>query len=273
MKYRALVPSLLIVLFVATFFPAQTAPLPANTRLSEILRLPALQPGDWQALFSMAESGDPQAQYWLGRIYESGRLLPLDNEKATYWYQKSAEQGYAPAGYWVCGKRADQDSLEHERCMWRAAEKSVPEAQFWLGMAFEQHLWFGVTDKREALKWFRKAAEQGNPDAEYVVGIRYELGEGVEQDYGKAAYWFRRAAEHVPDLGGAGQGRNDLGILYADGDGVPKDCVQAYMWFSLAGNDRNIDWIQHKMTPEHVSQAQQLAATWKKQHPDPPFID
>jgi hypothetical protein len=41
------------------------------------------------------------------------------------------------------------------------------------------------------------------------------------------------------------------------------------MWFSLAGNDRNIDWIQHKMTPEQVSQAQQLAATWKKQHPDP----
>jgi TPR repeat protein len=183
MKYRALVPSLLIVLFVATFFPAQTAPLRANTRLSEILRLPALQPGDWQALFSMAESGDPQAQYWLGRIYESGRLLPLDNEKAAYWYQKSAEQGYAPAGYWVCGKRADRDLLEHERSMWRAAEKSVPEAQFWLGMAFEQHLWFGmafeqhlwfgVTDKREALKWFRKAAEQGNPDAEYVVGAGF----------------------------------------------------------------------------------------------------
>ena len=269
MKYLALVPSLLFILFVASFFPAQTAPLSTNTRLAEILRLPALQQGDWDALFTMAESGDPEAQYWLGRIYEAGRILPLDKERSAYWYQKSAEQGYAPAEYWVCGMSANQDSLEHERCLWRAAEKGVPEAQFRLGVAFDQHLWFGVTDEREALKWFRRAAEQGNPDAEYTLGIHYEVGEGVKQDYGKAAYWFRRAAEHVPDLGGAGQGRNDLGILYAGGDGVPKDCVKAYMWFSLAGADRNIADIQKQMTAEQISQAQQMAADWRLEHPDP----
>jgi len=269
MKHRSLVPSLIFVLFVVLFLPAQTAPLSTNTRLAEILRLPALQAGDWQALFSMAESGDPEAQYWLGRIYEAGRILSLDKEKSAYWYQKSADQGYAPAEYWVCGKRANQDGLEHERCLWRAAEKGVPEAQFWLGVAFDQHLWFGVTDEQEALKWFRKAAEQGSPDAEDTLGVHYEVGEGVEQDYGKAAYWFRRAAEHVPDRGGAGQGRNNLGILYADGDGVPTDYVQAYMWFSLAGIDKNIAWMQHKMTAEQISRAQQLAADWKLQHPDP----
>jgi TPR repeat protein len=269
MKYRAFVPSLLSVLLVASFFPAQTAPLSTNTRLAGILRLPALQPDDWRALFSLAESGDPEAQYWLGRIYEAGTVLPLDKEKSAYWYQKSAEQGYAPAEYSVCQLQANQEPIASERCMWRAAEKGVAEAQFWLGVAFDQHLWFGVTDEQEALKWFGKAAEQGNPDAEDTLGVHYQVGEGVEQDYGKAAYWFHRAAEHVPDRGGAGQGRNNLGILYADGDGVPKDYVQAYMWFSLAGIDRNIAWIQHKMTPEQISKAKQLAADWKLQHPDP----
>jgi uncharacterized protein len=269
MKYRALVPLLLFVMFVASFFPAQTAPLSTSTRLAEILRLPALQPDDWQALFSMAESGDPEAQYWLGRIYEAGRLLPLDKEKSAYWFQKSAEQGYAPAEYWVCGIRANQDSLEHERCMWRAAEKGVAEAQLWLGVAFDQHLWFGVTDEQESLKWFRKAAERGNPDAEATLGMDYEYGEGVEQDYAKAAYWFRRAAEHVPNLGGAGQGRNNLGLLYADGHGVPKDYAQAYTWFSLAGNDSNISDIQNEMTPNQIFQAQQMANDWKLRHPDP----
>jgi TPR repeat protein len=269
MKYRSLVPSLVSVLFVTSFLPAQTAPLSSNTRLAAILRLPTLQPGDWEALFLMAESGDPNAQYWLGRIYEAGKLLPLDKEKSAYWFQKSAEQGYAPAEYWVCRDRANLDPIELDRCMWRAAEKGVPEAQFWLGVAFDQHLWFGVTDEQEALKWFRKAAEQGNPDAEDTLGVHFEVGEGVEQDYGKAAYWFRRAAEHVPDLGGAGQGRNNLGILYADGDGVPKDSVQAYMWFSLAGSNDNIVYTQHKMTPDQISRAQKLAADWKLQHPDP----
>jgi TPR repeat protein len=269
MKYRASVLSLLSVLVVVFFFPVQTAPLSANTRLAEILRLPALEADDWQALFAIAKSGDPEAQYSLGRIYEAGRLLPLDKEKSAYWYQKSADRGYAPAEYWVCGKRANQDALENDRCMWRAAEKGVPEAQFWLGVAFDQHLWFGVTDEQEALKWFRKAAEQGNPDAEATLGVHYEVGEGIGQDYGKAADWFRRAAEHMPDLGGAGQGRNNLGILYADGDGVPKDYVRAYMWFFLAGSDTNIAWIQHTMTAEQISNAQQLAADWKLQHPDP----
>jgi TPR repeat protein len=268
MKYRALVPSLLLVLLVASFPPVETAPPSTDTRLAQILRLPALQPSDWQALFSLAESGDLEAQYWLGRIYEAGRLLPLDKEKSAYWYQKSADQGYAPAEYWVCGRRANQDSLEGERCMWRAAEKGVAEAQMWLGVAFQDH-WFGVTDETEALKWFRKAAEQGNPDAEATLGTDYEWAEGVEQDYRKAAYWYRRAAEHVPNLGGAGQGRNDLGLLYADGKGVPKDYVQAYMWFSLAGTDRNIADIRQEMTPEQIFRAQRLVADWKLQHPDP----
>jgi TPR repeat protein len=268
-KYRTFVPSLFFLLAVAALWPACTAPLPVENRLAEILRLPILQPDDWKTLFSMADAGVPEAQYWLGRIDEAGILLPLDKEKSSYWYRKSAEQGYAPAEYWVCGKRANNEPLESEQCMWRAAENGVPEAQFWLGVAFDQHLWFGVSDEQEAIKWFRKAAEQGNPDAEDTLGVHYEVGEGVEQDYAKAAYWFRRAAEHVPNLGGAGQGRNDLGILYADGDGVPKDSVQAYMWFSLANADRNIDWIQHKLTPEQISKAQQLAASWKLEHPDP----
>jgi uncharacterized protein len=269
MKFLNSVPSLLLALFVASFLPAQTASSSTDARLAEILRLPALQSGDWQALFSMAESGNPEAQYWLGRIYETGKLLPLDKEKSACWYQKSAEQGYPRAEYWVCIKRANQDSMESERCMWRAAEKGVPDVQFWLGVAFDQHLWFGVTDQQEALKWFRRAAELGNPDAEAELGRLYQDGDGVEQNYVQAAFWFRKAAEHVPNLGGAGQGRNNLGLLYADGHGVPKDYVQAYMWFSLAGNDSNISDIQNEMTPNQISQAQQMAADWKVQHPDP----
>lgn len=269
MQYRSLVPSLLFVLFVALVLPAQTAPLSTNTRLAEILRMPALRPDDWQALFSIAESGNPEAQYWLGRIYEAGRLLPVDKEKSAYWYGKSAEQGYAPAEYAVCIKRANSHPIESERCMWRAAENGVPEVQFWLGVAFEQHLWFGVTDDQEALKWLRKAAELGNPDAQATLGMRYEIGEGVEQDYAQAAYWFRRAAEHVPDLGGAGQARNNLGNLYEQGYGVPKDYVQAYMWFSLAGNDGSVASIQQEMTTGQISRARQLAADWRLQHPDP----
>jgi hypothetical protein len=68
----------------------------------------------------------------------------------------------------------------------------------------------------------------------------YEDGEGVQQNYVMAAKWYRKAAERVPDFGGARQGRNNLGLLYLNGLGVPKDLVHAYTWFSWTGSQTNL---------------------------------
>src|ERR1700730_5608103 len=269
MNHRALVPSLLLILLVVvSFLPARQTPDSTDGRLTTILHLQVLTPNDWRALFSEAESGNAEAQYWLAHVYDTGRLLPQDKVNASLWYQKSADQGYAPAKYAVCLTHANQDPFESERCMWRAAETGVPEAQFWLAVAFDQH-WFGITDEQEALKWFKQAAERGNPDAQVELGSHYEDGDGVEQNYALAAQWYRKAAEHVPNLGGAGQGRNKLGLLYLDGLGVPQDYIQAYMWFSLDDVDHNIAYAADKMTPAQILRAQQMTDEWKKQHLDP----
>jgi tetratricopeptide (TPR) repeat protein len=54
----------------------------------------------------------------------------------------------------------------------------------------------GVTlDDAEALKWYRKAAEQGHVSAQYNLGVMYGKGEGVTQDYAEALKWYRKAAE------------------------------------------------------------------------------
>jgi septal ring-binding cell division protein DamX len=44
-----------------------------------------------------AETGLPQAQYNLGVLYEHGRGVRLDASRALTWYQRAAEQGFAPA--------------------------------------------------------------------------------------------------------------------------------------------------------------------------------
>jgi len=80
--------------------------------------------------------------------------------------------------------------------------------------------------------------------------------------------WYRKAAEHVPDFGGAGQGRNNLGLLYMEGRGVPRDYVQAYMWSRLTGFEANLSDVKAEMTPDEVSQAEQMAAAWRSQHPE-----
>ncbi len=47
----------------------------------------------------------------------------------------------------------------------------------------------------EAVKWFRKAAEQGNAPAQYNLGLCYAKGKGVRKSSKEAEKWFRKAAE------------------------------------------------------------------------------
>ena len=47
----------------------------------------------------------------------------------------------------------------------------------------------------EALKWYRKATEQGLAEAQSNLGMMYYHGEGVPKDMAEATKWYRKAAE------------------------------------------------------------------------------
>src|SRR5260370_5561506 len=60
-----------------------------------------------------------------------------------------------------------------ERYLLAKAQEGDAGSQMWLASGYEQG-WFGKTNLPEALKWFRKSAEQGNPDAQNSLGRMYE---------------------------------------------------------------------------------------------------
>jgi TPR repeat protein len=159
-----------------------------------------------------------------------------------------------------------QMEAERKQLLTSAELGDKKHAQIWLGTFYEQGR-FGKTDFQEALKWSRKAAAQGDPDAQVGLGQMYEDGEGVQQNYVRAAKWYRKAAEHVPDSGGAGQGRNNLGLLYLKGLTVPKELVHAYMWFSLTGSQTNLLYAKAEMSPAQVLKAERMAQQWRHRHP------
>ena len=64
-------------------------------------------------------------------------------------------------------------------------------------------------DYKEALKWFRKAADQDYGKAQYAIGSMYENGEGVGQDYAEALKWYRKAADQDNECS-----QYALGIIY-----------------------------------------------------------
>lgn len=113
------------------------------------------------------------------------------------------------------------------------ADQGNTNAQYVLGMMYDDGL--GVPpDSREAVRWYTKAAEEGNAWAQYNLGAKYTAGNGVPLSYQEAAKWTAKAAAQ----GHAGAERS-LGVMYANGRGVPQDYAEAVTWFRRAAEQGN----------------------------------
>ena len=86
----------------------------------------------------------------------------------------------------------------------------------------------------EAVKWYRKAAEQGSAINQFTLGLHYAFGKGVEQDFSEAVKWYREAAEQNLAVSQA-----TLGEYYLKGQGVEKDNDEALKWFKKAAKQGN----------------------------------
>lgn len=70
-----------------------------------------------------------------------------------------------------------------------------PEGQYRLA----RHL-YNQGDMERCYKWCERAAENGQPNAQYQMGIAYEFADGLELDLDKAIYWYEQAASNgYPD--------------------------------------------------------------------------
>lgn len=118
----------------------------------------------------------------------------------------------------------------------KAAEQGDVNAQCRLGQMYR--LGEGVPlDDVEAAKWFCKAAEQGDLYAQGIMGWLYRCGEGVPQDDAEAGNWYRKAADQ-----GLADAQFWLGVMYRCGQGgVQKDDVEAAKWFRKAAEQGNKD--------------------------------
>lgn len=107
------------------------------------------------------------------------------------------------------------------------AEEGDPRAQFALGLMFQTGR--GTDrDHGKALHWYRAAADQGLARAQSNLGVLYRRGLGVERDFTQALKWFRKAADQ-----GYARAEYNLAEMYRNGEGVTRDLVQAYVWYEF----------------------------------------
>lgn len=95
-------------------------------------------------------------------------------------------------------------------------------------------------DYETAMKYFKMAADKGNPVGQSGMGIMYFLGYGVRKDYKMALKYFSQAA-----VQGWVDGQIYMGIMYLNGYGIQRDPKMAIKYFTTASQSGHILGFYH----------------------------
>lgn len=139
-----------------------------------------------------------------------------------------AEKGDAKAQFELGKKFMETENAEAVKWLRKSADQGNADAQDVLGICYFDGK-IVAQDSTDAITWFRKAAEQGNAPAQFNLGACYYYGHGVKQDYVEAVAWFRKAAAQGDDCA-----QNNLGGCYKQGRGMPQNYDEAVKWYRKA---------------------------------------
>ena len=196
---------------------------------------------------SAAEQGNTEAQFMMGYCYKIGIGVEANGAESEKWFHKAAEQGNQSAEKLLAMPKLlkaiednDENTIREIQETWlkdvgrKAMEEDDRMSQ--LGLAVSQE---NKGNMSEAIKWYRKAAENGDHLAQYRLGNFYDKGEGgVQQDKAEAVKWFRMGAEQNVIVC-----QYMLGLHYENGDGVDKDMDEAVKWYRKAAENGQRDAI------------------------------
>jgi TPR repeat protein len=198
-----------------------------------------------------AENGDAYYQGVLGEIYRRGDELEKNYDEALEWIKKSAEKEnpiglYNLAAMYFYGHNIEKDTEKAEQLFRKSfsglnelAKKGDRRAQHNIGWMYDTGN--GIPrDQKEAVKWYRKSAERGNPLSKFSLGMKYETGEGVEKDLIQAIKWYKESAEQ-----GNANAQNILGAKYSTGNGVKQDLKEAAKWYGKSAEKGNPDGLNN----------------------------
>lgn len=204
----------------------------------------------FDSVLEKAEAGDAFCQYTVAnsyfwwdflRIQGKGRdsfssekeykaYLTENISKCEDWFWKAFRGGmyFAANNLNRFYTQGDEDLIAPRPEMARDLYKTGAE------MGFPIHQWIYADELKEqerfeeALHWYKLAAEGGQKDCWFEVGLAYENGKGVEKDFAYAAQCYQRGLEMRKDAGKRIGCANRLGAMYCDGDGVEQDYAKGF---------------------------------------------
>ncbi|KAG8579430.1 hypothetical protein GDO81_010884 [Engystomops pustulosus] len=155
--------------------------------------------GDYTTAFKFfresAAAGYSKAQYNTAVCYEKGKGVTKDMRKAAEFYHLASRGGHQQAKYryarYLLGAKPDNTETAVQM-LEEAAEAGVKEAQAYLGVFYSKE---SHSDPQKAATYFRLAAENGDVQSLYNLGVCYERGFGVPASRQEAVKHYERAAK------------------------------------------------------------------------------
>jgi len=174
------------------------------------------------------------------KIAEEQREAAEEQREAAEEQRELAEEQREQAGQMLAGatdiivRTYDQMDVDTKNAMLAVfqAGAGLGDASSMRNIGILYQYGRGVAqDYAKAREWLEKAAHKGDPRAMTNLGALYAAGHGVAQDYAKAREWSEKAADK-----GSAPAMTNLGLLYANGQGVAKDYAKAREWFEKAAD-------------------------------------
>ena len=106
----------------------------------------------------------------------------------------------------------------------------------------------------------KRRADQGDAEAQYLLGGLYDIGQDVSKDYAQARQWWKKAASQ-----GHAEAQYLMGGLHDIGHGVPQGYVKARQWYekpltrvmrghsTISGCCMPKDWVSRWIQRRHGS--------------------
>lgn len=219
----------------------------------------------------------------LAENYYHGNGVELNREKARELYIKAAELNHAEAKYKLGNIYS---GLVHSAG--GTDISAYRQSESWYRSAAEQghiaalsHMAWMADTKKQAENWYnkiRKAAEQGNADAQYQLGQDYYLEFSslsekfkIEQDEELKDFWYSKAAKSYAKMAEQGDtaAQVKLAWMYTMGDGLETDNEESVFWYRKAAEQGHAEamwWLGRKyVNGSGVSINAKEAASWFQQ--------
>lgn len=174
-----------------------------------------------------AERGHPIAQWKLGKIYETGDGVPVNDAKAIGFYRQVVDSHFDE------GRDTPQAAF--------VASAFVALGSYYLKGVENAAIRPNVDRARELYTY--AASIFGDVEAQYRLGQLYLASDGRERDPRQAARWLTVAAKKGHSGAQALLGQ----LLFNGDDGLPRRPVQGLMWLTVARANANAtgdDWIR-----------------------------